>query len=204
MHILIMDFDLIEEEYKPLDNEWIKEFEKIDKDYSIFYNEDLQFLKIHSIYVNLQNSIEQIKEEKILLSGKSNYISRDHLLGILKNNSFNSGKRYSILSMLKYNIDIESIEIKDYVKKRENPSFLSVIKNIDTINYNKTINMFQDLNDLIILFYEENAQEQKNSGLIRSHSSHGALTKKIYIKSNNAAKNIRKKHQFTNKYIKTI
>lgn len=198
-----MDFEEDEEEYKPLDNDWINEFEKIDKDYGIFYNEDLQFLKIHSIYINLQNSIEQIKEEKILFKEKNNCISRDNLLGILKNNSFNAGKRYSILSILKYNIDIQSIEIKDFVRSREKTNFLSVIKNIDTVFYKQTINMFQDLNDLTILFYEKSPEEQKNAGLQRSHSSVGSLTKKIYIKSNNAAKNIKRKHRFTNKYIKT-
>jgi hypothetical protein len=53
------------------------------------------------------------------------------------------------------------------------------------------------------LFYEKSPEEQKNAGLQRSHSSVGSLTKKIYIKSNNAAKNIKRKHRFTNKYIKT-
>jgi hypothetical protein len=197
-----MDFEEDEEEYKPLDNDWINEFEKIDKDYCIFYNEDLQFLKIHSVYINTENIIEQVKEEKIIFKDKTNAISRDNLLGILKNNSFNGGKRYFVLSILKYNIDIQSIEIKDYVKSREKSNFLSVIKNIDTISYKETINMFQDLNDLIILFYEKSPEEQKNTWLQRSHSSIGALTKKVYIKSNHAAK--KRKHRFTNKYIKTL
>jgi hypothetical protein len=197
-----MDLEEEEEEYKPLDNNWINEFEKIDKDYCIFYNEDLEFLKIHSVYINTENHIEQVKEEKIIFKDKTNAISRDNLLGILKNNSFNGGKRYFILSILKYNIDIQSIEIKDYVNSRENYNFLSVIKNIDTISYKETINMFQDLNDLIILFYEKSQEEQKNTWLQRSYSSLGALTKKVYIKSKHAAKN--KTYRFTNKYIKTL
>jgi hypothetical protein len=194
--------DEIENGYKPLDNDWINEFEKIDKDYQDFYNEDLQFLKIHSIYISQQNQIEQIKEEKLFFNDCPNKISREYLLGILKNNAFNCGKRYSILSILKYNINLQSSDIKDYIRTKEPQSFLSLIKNIDDIVFEQTINMFQDLNDLILVFYEKNKEEQKNAGLQRSHTAAGAgsLTKKIYIHSNYGAV---KKHRHTNKYRKT-
>jgi hypothetical protein len=185
--------------YKTLDNDWINEFEKIDKDYELFYNEDLQFLKIHSIYINTNNIIEKIIQEKIILNNSSNLISRDKLLGILKNNAFNYGKRYSILSILKYNIHLQSSEIKDYIKTNNNDSFLSIIKNIDDIFYEKTINMFQDLNDLILLFYEKSPEEQNSIGLQRTKTSSGSMTKKVYINRNYGVKN---KH--TNTYRKPI
>lgn len=188
--------------YESLDNEWINEFEKEDKDYKDFYNEDLQFLKIHSIYISQKNEIEQIKEEKMFFNDCPNKISKEYLLGILKNNAFNCGKRYSILSILKYNISLQSQDIKNYIRTKESQSFLSLIKNIDDISFEKTINMFQDLNELILLFYEKNKEEQKNSSLQRSHSATGAgsLTKKVYIHSNYG---LARKHRHTNKYRKT-
>jgi len=192
-----------DEKYNQLENDWINEFEKVDKDYQRFYNEDLHFLKFHSIYINDQNEIVQIKEEKIHLNETTNMFSREQLLGILKMNSFNAGKRYSILSILKYNFDIHSSEIKDYVIgniSRDDKDFLSLIKNIDTIVFNQTINMFQDLNDVILLFYEKPQSEQNNEGLVKSHSLSGSLTKKVYIHSNYGQKN---KHKYTNKYRKT-
>ena len=182
-----------EETYNTLDNNWINEFEKIDKDYELFYNEDLQFLKIHSIYINTNNNIEEIKCEKIILNN-SNLISRDRLIGILKSNAFKYQKRYSVLSILKININIHSNEIKDYIKTHNNYSFLSIIKNIDDIFYEKTINMFQDLNDLIILFYEKSSEEQNSIGLQRTKTSSGGFTKKIYIN---------RKHGLKNKHINT-
>jgi hypothetical protein len=191
-----MDYD----EETPLENDWIIDFEKIDNEYKDFYNEDLHFLKIHSIYINVQNEIEKIKEEKIFIS--SNKISRDNLLGILKHNSFNGEKRYSILSILKYNIDMHSNDVKNFVLSKEqglSDSFISIIKNIDDIVFNQTINMFQDLNDVIILFYEKTLEEQKNQGIQRTHSRRGSLTKKVYINSNYGPK-----HKSTYKYMKTI
>jgi len=186
------------EQYSQLENNWINEFEKMDKDYQGFYNEDLHFLKIHSIYINQKNEIDQLKEEKMFLNKGVNKISREQLLGILKVNAFSCGKRYSVLSILKYNIDIHSSEIKDYLKN--GGGFLSIIKNIDDIFFNQTINMFQDLNDVILLFYEKPPEEQHSIGIVKSHSRSGSLTKKVYINSNYGHKN---KHKHTNKYRKT-
>ncbi len=180
-----------------LDNDWISDFEKIDKDYKYFYNEDLHFLKIHSIYINIKNEIEHLKEETLLMHNNNNILSRDNLLGILKNNAFIYGKRYSVLSLLKYNIDIHSSNVKNYIKEEESQSFLSIIKNIDDVVFNQTINMFQDLNDIIILFYEKSIEEQTNQGLIRSKSNNGNLTKKVYIRTNCGVK-----HKNTYKYKK--
>lgn len=191
-----MDYN---DEEKELENEWISEFEKMDNDYKGFYNEDLHFLKIHSIYINVQNEIEKMKEEKLFIN--SNKITRDNLLGILKKNSFNSEKRYSILSILKYNIDMHSSDVKSFVLTKDSDvsnSFMSIIKNIDDIVFNQTINMFQDLNDIIVLFYEKTLEEQKNQGIQRTHSKRGSLTKKVYIHSNYGAK-----HKSTYKYMKT-
>ncbi len=57
--------------------------------------------------------------------------------------------------------------------------------------------MFQDLNDIIILFYEKSIEEQTNQGLIRSKSNNGNLTKKVYIRTNCGVK-----HKNTYKYKK--
>ena len=178
-----------------------------DKDYQGFYNEDLHFLKIHSIYINQKNEIEQLKEEKMFLNQGVNKISREQLLGILKVNAFNGGKRHSILSILKYNVDIHSTEIMDYLKggkesngKESNEGdFLSVIKNIDDIVFNQTINMFQDLNDIILLFYEKPLEEQYSTSIVNSRPASGSMTKKVYIYSNYG----QKKRNHTNKYRKT-
>ena len=105
---LELDLDL------ELDSNWIDEFEKIDKNYEQFYMEDLNYINFHSIYVNKNSDIEKIKEEKIILK-KPNYISKEEILEILKKNSINN--KYTVLSIVKYNIDLEPADITHFMKK---------------------------------------------------------------------------------------
>lgn len=176
----------IEDEIKQMD--WVYDFEKIDKLYKDFYLDDNYFAKLHYIYVDKNNNIEKIKEESFLMT-IPNRIMRDELLKILKSNSFDNDKRYSILSILKINITINPEEIKYFLqeKNKNNYScdFMSHVKNFDTIAFEKTINMFQDLNGLVFIFYEKkNIQPQNNNA-----------TKKINLHISNNKKTIRKQYK---------
>ena len=138
-----------------LDTHWIEEFEKIDSNYQSFYTEKIKNIRFNYVYISKDNVIEKIKEETILLENE-NIISREEIIKILKANLSRDEKKYTVLSILKYNIDIEPIDISFYLKnERNNDTFLHIVKNIDTIPLNDTINMFQDLNNIIILFYEK-------------------------------------------------
>lgn len=155
-----------------LDTNWITEFELNDKDYIKFYNEDVYDIKICSIYVDGENNIENIKEECLLLK-QQNIISREEIIHVIKKNSFKDKKRYTILSLLKYNVDIEAPNIKHYLKN--NKDFLVPVKNIDTIPLKKTISMFQNLNTIFIVFYEK-------------PTSTNNQTKKVYITNHTKTK----------------
>ena len=174
----------MESEYCNLDDEWINSFEKTDKLYKDFYKDDLYYVNLRSLYINRDNEIDKLKQESFLLSSP-NYISNEEILEILKKNSIDNDKRYSLLSILKYNIVLEPDEVKNYLINKENNNYLSVIKNIDSVSFEKSINMFHDLNDLILIFYEK-SKELKVSN---PHSS----TKKIYLRSFSSNKKTIKK-----------
>ena len=174
----------MESEYCNLDDEWINSFEKTDKLYQDFYKDDLYYVNLRSLYINRDNEIDKLKQESFLLSSP-NYISNEEILEILKKNSIDNDKRYSLLSILKYNIVLEPDEVKNYLINKENKNYLSVIKNIDSVSFEKSINMFHDLNDLILIFYEK-SKELKESN---PHSS----TKKIYLRSFSSNKKTIKK-----------
>ena len=155
-----------------LENNWITEFEDIDKDYDNFYKEDLKIIKIHYIYINDENIIEKIKEEKMKLI-TPNYISKENLIGILKKNIFNDNKKYNLMSILKYNIDIEPEDINYFLKpKNDGYSFLTPIKNIDEIMFNKSIKIFHDLNNLLIFFYIKSKQNNNYTKKIKINTTH--------------------------------
>jgi len=137
------------------DTNWIEEFEKVDNQYEIFYSEDVTFVQLRYIYIDRFNTIQTIKEEKIIIK-KQNILSREELVGILKKNCFHNNTRYTVLSILKYNLSLNPIDIPHFLTSDKCPNYLSIVKNIDDIPLKKTITMFQDLNDVIIIFYEKN------------------------------------------------
>ena len=93
-----MDFD-----YSELNDDWINNFDKNDNLYKDFYKDNLYYINIDFIYINRNNEIEKIKQESVLLSVQ-NYITRDELIGLLKRNSIDNNIKYSLMSLLKYNI----------------------------------------------------------------------------------------------------
>jgi hypothetical protein len=146
-----------------LDIKWVEENEKIDSLYKDFYREDVTFINMHYIYINTSNEIERIKEDKYFLPNK-NLITKDEVISIIHTNSKSQNKKYSILSILKYNISLEPEQIPFYLKKKyKQVSFLNSLRNICDIQFDKTIHMFHDLNDLYFLFYENPDKKSINT-----------------------------------------
>lgn len=174
-------------EYNELNDDWINNFDKTDKLYQDFYKDDLYYINLKFIYVNRSNDIEKIKMESYLMS-TPNCISREEILQILKKTTVENDRQYSLLSIIKYNITLDADDIKNFLyKNNEERNFLKIIKNIDAISFEKTINMFQDLNDLILIFYEK-SQELKQ---VNPNNT----TKKIYLRSNTNKKTIKKRYK---------
>lgn len=151
---------MTDDENDILDTDWITKFENIDKSYNIFYLDDVHNIKVKCVYINKDNEIEKIKQEKRVLV-KPNYLSREEVMGIIKHNIHG---RYGLLSILKYNINLDPANVKSFVTSRQyEDTFLTPIKNIDTITWDMTISMFQDLNEVIFFFYEKHGYHSNNT-----------------------------------------
>jgi len=180
---LLEESSLFEE--TELNDDWIQKFENTDKLYKDFYKDDLYFVNLNFIYLNRSNEIEKIKNETFLMSNP-NYISREEILGILKKSIYCDNRQYSLLSILRYNISVEPDDVYNLLNSDEtSTNFLSIIKNIDAISFEQTINMFQDLNDLFFIFHEKSNELKK----IDTNNA----TKKIYLRSLNTNKKTIKK-----------
>ena len=84
---------------------------------------------------------------------------------------------YDYLNENLNDINISFIKIKD----------LSIIKNIDSVPFDRTISLMHDLNDLILIFYEKSHElKVKNTN---------NLTKKIYLRENKNKKTIKKQYK---------
>jgi hypothetical protein len=169
-----------------LNDDWINNFEKTDKLYQDFYKDDLYYINLQLIYVNRYSEIEKIKQESFLMT-TPNFISREEILQILKKNSDANERRYKLLTILKYNITLDADDIKNFLKSNNNDVFLTVVKNIDAITFEKTINMLQDLNDLIFIFYEKSDELKKPNP--------NTITKKVHLNPNTKKKTIKKQYK---------
>ena len=187
------NIDYINDNIEDLDLSWIQEFEKLDSEYKMYYTEDISFVRIHTIYVNNNNDIEKIREEKILLKTLG-ILDKEELLGIIKHNSFSNQIKYSLLSILKFNINIEPIHLNTFLKNK-NPAigapFLQSIKNIDTIKFEKSISMFHDINEILIIFHQKINKQISNSESTLKYFNNNH-TKKVFINSNTKKKTKRK------------
>ena len=159
------------------------------------------------IYVNNNDKITNVIKEVIVLQNE-NIVSRQELVDIIKKNSFFLDKRYSVLSILKYNIigkELENEESEDEELDLEsedsqssndantitscisdydidfNSSYLTIIKNIEDIQLENTLPSFQDLNEILILFYDKNNIADINTNKTPSFSQ----TKRVYINRKN-------------------
>jgi hypothetical protein len=180
-------------EEEKLDDIWIQDFEKIDKPYHDFYKENLYYIHINFFYINKENEIDKITNE-IFFMKNPNVVSREEIIYIIKRNSQYNANMYSLLSILKYNFTLNPEEITDFLKTSNNDYYseqnLTIVKHIDTIVFEKTISMFQDLNTLIIIFYEKNKENNVKKETMNNY------TKKIYLKRN--IKNQRYNRTFRN------
>ena len=168
-----LDYDY---KFEELDTSWLRDFEAMEKDYKSYYTEDLLFIRVNYIYVNSKQDITNIYEEKHLFK-KPNILLKEDLIGLIKRNSIVNKTKYSLLSILKYNINIEPYNLKTFFRSKNNNignQFLQSIKNINDVVFDKSISMFHDLNSLIIILLEK---EQSNN--INSNTNN--FTKRVYI-----------------------
>ena len=142
------------------------------------------------IYINNGDEIERVLENKLILKTPGT-ISKEEILGLIKHNMICNEVKYSLLYLLKFNINLEPIYLKTFIKSKEplvniGNQFIQSIKNIDEIKLDKSISMFHDLNDLLIIFHDKSKLTNSSSANISYRNK--VKTKKIYLNSSSFKK----------------
>jgi hypothetical protein len=105
-----------------------------------------------------------IKKEFILLD-EGGILKRDNLIALIKKNQKYNNIKYKLLSILRFNINLEPEEVNKFISTSYNSTekcrFLSSEKYLNDIKYSSTINIFQDLNSLYFIFYEEKEKQHQ-------------------------------------------
>lgn len=165
------------EEEEPINDAWIRAFEENDKLYNDFYKDDIWHVKLHILYINRDNEIDCMRQETVLMA-QPNRILEGELIQILKRCSVYNGRRYSLISLLRYNILLEPRDVQHYLTATDGHQQrdLTVITNIADIVFARTIAMLHDLNALVIVLYEKQSNMTNPSA-----SNHGSSTKRVFL-----------------------
>lgn len=146
------DFDL------NIDDRWLREFKEKEKDYNDFYKDKPTSIKLYFLYVNKYNVIEFFKNDTYLLNQENiphSVLRKDVLLSIIKNNMQINGRNYKLMSLLKFNLDIEPEDILNMtLNKKDGLDYLTSEKEIKDILFHDTIGILQDINSLFFVYQE--------------------------------------------------
>ena len=159
-----------------LDDSWIRDFETTEKKYKLFYKEDIRFIKIHFIYINDDFSIEKIRETKVTLK-TPNFLSKEEIISLIKHNNIDNRIKYSLFSILKYNIHLDANLLKPFLKSASSSqfSFLTSVCNINSITFEPSICMFQDLNEVLFLFSKPSVNAMNKTKRIFIHAKNKTI-----------------------------
>jgi hypothetical protein len=133
-------------------------------------------IKLTYIFINNVNEVDKVSQEMYNMI-TPNIISKEEIIKLLKNNiNKKEIKKYTISSLLQYNVDIETGEFaenylnEEYMLDELNClPFLHIIKEIRNIYWKPCLSVFKELNELFIIYYEN--LEIKNNN----------ITKRIYM-----------------------
>ena len=159
-----------------MNKNWIEEFTNKEKDYNIFYQDNISYIKIYIMYVNKNKCLEKVKEKTIYLH-TSNILTKEELKEIIMSYKKSENIHYRLISLLKHNIDIEPDDIAKSLKETYQYDYTEPLKSLDDIVFNKSITTFEDLNSLFFIFYETDNTSDKNT------------TRRVKLKQNYTHKN---------------
>jgi hypothetical protein len=150
-----------------------------DNDYVEYYLEDNYFIHVQCVYVNASTrEIQQVKSDLIWMD-TPNHISHEEIVQVMKNNYLENGQRYYLMSLLLYQVLLDPSEIKLFLSSPEFEaykcaSFFRPLYTLDPIPLAKTISMFQNMNELIVVLMEEKPA---------IHRRHAETRKIIHLRS---------------------
>jgi len=166
------------EEQLDLDTTIIDEFEKDDELYNDFYKDKIEQINLYILYVDNNNDLFHIKKDTATLN--NGQLEKDNLKKLIRQYIRYENKKYRLISLLKWNITIEPDEISNYLRNEKEFDFIKSIRNINSIEFEDSINLFHNLNSLYLIFHERWKLLENN-------------TKKIYINKKLAKNKTRSK-----------
>ena len=121
--------------------------------YKMFELKKNTALKVLIAYVK-DNEIINIKKEKVNLKEK-NMLSKEELADLLIKNKTLDNDNYNSYKIMNFNLNLEAEGLENFLEdemlKEEDTTFTNNYSNLVDVNLDDSINMFQDLNMIMII-----------------------------------------------------
>ena len=162
-----------------LDDSWIKEIDEEESIYKKFYISPLTYVNLCIIYLDDLNNIIHIKKKPTSLT--NNVLSKTKLIYyISKFSTFNKAK-YKCLDILKYNIQVDSKSIHNFIASPNTFNYLSNESKIDDIYWENSVEMLHDINTLYVIY---------NPKYSKKRIKHRKTKKKLVMKQRKTKRNL--------------
>jgi hypothetical protein len=182
-----------------LDISWIEEHEKemeIDKNYN---KECMNYILTKYIYININDEIENVCSDKIPIDNTINnipIIKNENVLEIVqKKRNISTEKKYKLIDILLYNVDLEPEKIQNYANSDSfselSKSFLKIHDIFNDIEVDSSIFIFHKINTLYFIFKEiENkyGKYEKQSNNLTSILKNKTNKNEMHINKKNMTK----------------
>lgn len=127
-------------------------------------------IKIFYLYINQNNELYNLRSEDEEIT--DNVLSKERLLYLIKNNELNHVLNHKLVSLLKFNIDISSGQITNFMNNKININYLDSIKILDKIKFTCNFKILKNFNSIFLIYLN-------NSNLKNNY------TKRINVNINN-------------------
>jgi len=155
-------------EIDDLDSEnWISKIEQLDSDLDCYYKEDVNTISIHFLYLNADNEIQKLTKQTHILK-IPNLLTKDEFMGLITSNA----NSHQFFMSLRYNMSLEPMYLENFIRHKDIVSmyeFLSPIDTIDDVFFSPTISIFQDLNDIYIIYMPKSQGSRQNRATTKKH-----------------------------------
>ena len=148
-----------------LDNYREREKQLIEQ--SNLTKEPISKINVWNLYINKRHHLEKIKINELPIA---NIADKKAITDYIKSKCTDETIKYKLLSVLKYNIELEKDQVQEYMNEEYHPTYLEALRSLDNIEFKDGLNIFEDLHTLFILYYEKSSFN---------------MTKRVRFKANN-------------------
>lgn len=160
---------------------WIEDFHNREKEYDKFYKAVPQQVTGYLLFIDRKGEVKKFEALRINLANNG-VLLRDILLKLIARGK--QKKKYIYQGLLKYNITIAPENIEKLVTgKIADNEYLTYTQDIEDIKFNDTIEMFQNLNNVVLLFREKSLNLISLNKTKRNYREGFSKTRKIPTKT---------------------